>query len=521
MNTRKQIYGTYAIKILIAVLILILSGFLFLRLDASRHRSHSLSRITKKTLRELEDRVVVKVFASAELPGEFGTLNRTLKDMLQEFQNVSRGKLKFEYARASDPEELADEAMQYNIPQIPLTIFEKDRMVSKNIVFGIGFEGMGKSAAMTLRPGMEQMLEYQLVKQINKLQRSKLPELTVFADSLALLSQYSIYPDQLATFFLELEENYEVLHSNLLTAPKQSPVMLCLGVVDSLSTLQLYHLDQYIMAGGKVVMLQDRALVSYTQQGTAVMEIHSNLFTMLEHYGILIKPNIVLDQDCEIGMLPGQGGQIPYPFFPHLQPVAKIPYTSGFENIVMNLASELALMPGTKLNMEPVLQTSGKSNILLGPWFNLDEAVKTALEPGSLEMPPIPVAAQFSGPFKSYFNHALTDSTFHASSDSSRIILFADSDFNLEFGSGGAYIILNAVDHLLGRNDMVKLRSFRSSYNRLGADVYLNKRGRQVADPAREMSRLGSIFKLSAIVLPLLLLAFVGLISMGKARERS
>jgi len=77
MNTRNQIYGTYAIKILIAVLILILSGFLFLRLDASRHRSHSLSRITKKTLRELEDRVVVKVFASAELPGEFGTLNRT------------------------------------------------------------------------------------------------------------------------------------------------------------------------------------------------------------------------------------------------------------------------------------------------------------------------------------------------------------------------------------------------------------------------------------------------------------
>lgn len=521
MNTRRQIFGTYAMKIFIAVLVLILSGFLFLRLDASRHRSHSLSRVTKKNLRELEDKVVIKVFASDDLPGEFGTLNRTLKDMLQEFQSVSRGKLKFEYARAKNPDELADEAMQYNIPQMPITIFEKDKMVSKNIVFGIGFEGMGKSAAMTLRPGMEQMLEYQLLKQINKLQRSKLPELAVFADSLALLNQYSIYPDQLATFFLELEENYDVQHTQLQTAPKQTPVMLALGVVDSLSTQQLYHLDQYIMAGGNVVMLQDRALVSYTQQGTAVVEIYSNLFKMLEHYGILIKPNIVLDQDCEIGMAPGMGGQIPYPFFPHLKPVPKIPYTSGFENIVMNLASELALMPGTKLKMETVLQTSGKSNTLLGPYFNLDEAVNTALEPGRLEMPPLPVAAEFTGPFKSYFNEALTDSTFHASSDSSKIILFADSDFNLEFGSGGAFIVLNAIDHLLGRDDMVKLRSFRSSYNRLGPDVYLNKRGRQVTDPVKAMNRLSSIFKISAIVLPLLLLAFIGLVSMGKAKDKS
>lgn len=509
MNTRSQIFGTYAMKIFIAVLVLILSGFLFLRLDASRHRSHSLSRETKKTLRELDDKVVVKVFASDDLPGEFATLNRALKDMLQEFQSVSRGKLKFEYARAKDPDELADEAMQYNIPQMPLPIFEKDRMVSKNIVFGIGFEGMGKAASMPLRPGMEEMLEYQLLKQINKLQRTNLPELSVFADSLALLTQYSLYPDHLATFFLELEENYEVQHTNLQTAPKQTPVMLALGVVDSLSTLQLYNLDQYLMAGGKIVMLQDRAMVSYTSQGTAVTELDSNIFRMLEHYGILIKPNIVLDQDCEIGMAPGQGGQIPYPFFPHLKPAPKIPYTSGFENIVMNIASELALMPGAKLKMEPVLQTSGKSNTLLGPWFDLNEAMRSALEPGSLELPPITVAAEYSGPFKSYFSNALTDSTFHASSDSSKIILFGDSDFNLEFSSGGAYVVLNAVDHLLGRTDMVKLRSFRTSYNRLGADVYLIKRGRQVADPQKAMNRLGNIFKLSAIVLPLLLLALL------------
>ncbi len=517
MNTRNQIFGTYAIKILIAILVLILASFLYVRLDASRNKSYSLSKATKTSLRSLKDKVVVKVFASKELPQEMSTLNRDLKDMLEEFQNQSRGKLKFEYVRTKNIDELIDQARQYNIPPFTATIFEEDKMVSKEIVFGVSFEGGGKSSSMYLRPGMEAMLEYQLLKQINKLRPEALPEISVFADSLTLLLQYTYYKDNLATFFLELTENYQIVHTDLLTAPKQTPVMLCLGVVDSLSTLQLYHMDQYLMQGGQVVMLQDRALIYMTQQGTSVTELDSNMFRMLEHYGILIKPNIVLDQECEMGQGGGMGTQTPYPFFPRLKPIPGFSYTAGFDPVVMNIASEVGLMPGSKLKMEPVLQTSGKSNIILGPVFRIDEAVNRGLEPGYLSMPPLTVAAEFSGKFNSFFSQALTDSTFHASSKKSKIILFGDSDFNLEFGAG-AFIILNAIDHLLGHEDMVKLRSPRISYNRLGAETYMIKHQMQPADPAKTISNLTLGFKLTAILLPLLLLALVGIALAAKNR---
>lgn len=509
MNTRNQIFGTYAVKILIAVLVLILASLLYVRLDASRNKSYSLSKATKTTLRSLKGKVVVKVFASDELPQDMSSLNRDLKDMLEEFQSQSRGKLKFEYVRAKNTEDLIDQARQYNIPPFPVTIFEEDKMVSKEIVFGASFEGMGKSSSMYLRPGMETMLEYQVLKQINKLRPEDLPKITVFVDSLALMLQYQSYQDNVATFFLELMENYQIEHTNLLTAPKQTPVMLCLGVVGPLSDLQLYHLDQYLMQGGQVVMLQDRALVRFSDQGTAVEELDSNLFRMLEHYGILIKPNIVLDQECEV-VQGGLGIQTPYPFFPKLKPNPKYPYTEGFESIVMNIASELGSMPGSKLKMEPVLQTSGKSNMLLGPQFRIDEALSRGLEPGYLSLPSLTVAAQYSGKFSSFFSEALTDRTFHASSGNTRFILFGDSDFNLEFGAG-VFIIHNAIDYLLGRVDMMKLRSPRSSYNRLGADIYMGKHQMQPADPEKTYSRLIQGFKITAILLPLLLLAFVGI----------
>ncbi|MBP7206193.1 MAG: Gldg family protein [Candidatus Cloacimonetes bacterium] len=508
MNTRSQILGTYAIKILIAILVLILAGFIHFRLDLSRNRSHSLSQATKSTLRELQDKVVVKVFASPELPQELNSLNRSLKDMLAEFQAQSRGKFRFDYVKAGSTGELIEQAQKVNIPPYTTTSVEADKMVSKEVVFGAAFEGGGKSASLLLRPGMDSMLEYQLLKQINKLKPDTLPEIGVFADTLALMYQYSYYQDNLATFFMELLDNYKIEHLNLETAPKQMRVLLCLGVVDSLSDLQLYHLDQYLMRGGQVVMIQDRAMVSFSNQGTAVTELDSNLFRMLEKYGIEIKPNIVLDRECEL-VGDGLGHQVPYPFFPRLKPNSKYPYAAGFDPIVMNIASQIGSMPGSQLKMEPVLQTSGKSNTLEGPVFMIEEAVKQALEPGYLDQPPVVVAAEFSGRFTSFFSQALTDSTFHSGSDQARIILFGDSDFNLEFGAG-AFIIMNAIDHLLGRDDMVKLRSPRSNYNRLGAEVYMSKHQIRSPDPEKKYTRLNLVFKLTAILLPVLLLALAG-----------
>ena len=515
MNTRNQIITSYIIKILIVVLVVIISSFLYFRIDLSKSKSYTLGKATKETLHSLKDKVIVKVFASQDLPQELSTINRNLKDMLEEFARNSHNKFSFEYVRASNNKELIEQARDYDIPAYSFTAYEDEKLVTKQVVFGLYLESAGKSSSMYLRPGMEQMMEYQLLKQINKLHPDNLPELTVFMDSLSMVHQYTNYSDALATFFLELMDNYRITYTDLNTRPKQTPVMLCLGTIDTLSTKQLYYLDQYLMQNGNIVMTQDRALMFLSERGSALALLDGPIFRLLEHYGIRIEPNIVLDMECEYGRGSGLGTIVPYPFIPRLRPNPKFPYTAGFPVITMNIASEINPVPDAKIKFEKVLQTSNHSNVLIGPDFRVDIAVQKGLDPGYLSQPPKTVAAEVSGTFHSFFHAALDDSTFYNSTDKSKIILFADSEFSLEF-SAGAFIVLNAVDYLLGRNDMIKIRSPRDVYNELSAEVYMQKHQMQPAEQEKTISILNRYFRLTAIFLPVLLLALFGIIQASR-----
>jgi ABC-2 type transport system permease protein len=509
MNTRSQIIGTYVVKIAITLLILVAAGFLYLRFDATQNKDFTLNKQTVKTLRGFKDQVTVKVFASSDLPLQLSSLNRSMKDMLDELQRKSRGKLRYEYVRGKDNKDLIEQAKNYGIQ--PRTAFfqENDKQVSKEVVFGVAFDCKGKTATMLMRPGMEMMLEYQMVKQLNKLQNDALPEITVFGDSLSLMFQYSINPDELATFYGELMDNYKVIHTDLNKPEKFTPVMFCFGVVDSLTQQQLYNLDQYLMQGGKVVMAQDRVALYNTAQGAAVVEIGSNLFRLLEHYGIKIQPNIVLDRNCEIRQGSGMGTETPYPFFPHIIANDKFDYTKGFGSIYMYFASQVDTMPGSKLKFVPVLRTSDHSGKLEGPVFQVEDAINRGLDPTFLNLPPITIAAEYSGKFTSMFTKAEGDSTFYPLTDKAKIILFGDSELPMDF-SAGAFIMQNAIDKLLGRNEMIKLRSQKISDKRLGAEMYMMKRKMNPADPEKKAESLSLKFKLAAMLLPLLLLILYG-----------
>ena len=198
-----------------------------------------------------------------------------------------------------------------------------------------------------------------------------------------------------------------------------------------------------------------------------------------------------------------------------MRPNPDYPYTAGFQVITMNIASEINPIPDAKIKFEKVLQTSNHSNILIGPEFRVDVAVQRGLDPSYLNQAPKTVAAEVSGTFHSFFNEALDDSTFYNSTDKAKIILFGDSEFPLEF-SAGAFIVLNAVDYLLGRNDMIKIRSPRDVYNELSAEVYMQKHQMQPAEPEKTISILNRYFRLAAIFLPVLLLALFGIIQASR-----
>ena len=97
MNKKLGNISGLAIKIGIALLILLISTLVTLRWDLSKDRAYSLSKNSKELMRSLDDVMLVKIVSSKELPAELNNLNRYTADLLREYQLSSRGKLRFEY----------------------------------------------------------------------------------------------------------------------------------------------------------------------------------------------------------------------------------------------------------------------------------------------------------------------------------------------------------------------------------------------------------------------------------------
>ena len=255
-------------------MLLLVASLLKLRLDFSRNKVYSLSAVSKEAVRNLKDNLVVKIFASEELPAEMTSLDRYVKDLLAEYQMASRGKFHYEFIRGLSTEELRAQAQQNGLKSMYFRIYENDQTINKEVIYGLVFEYQGNFDALNLLPRTEAKLEYELTLKVQKLARYMLPEVGLYMNSL-----YREMPNK---YFMEgMNANFNVVDTDLMAPPKQTKTLVFTGAIDSLSTAQLYNLDQYIMKGGKLVVLQDRTIAD----DKAIHELKSNIFPFLEHYG--------------------------------------------------------------------------------------------------------------------------------------------------------------------------------------------------------------------------------------------
>jgi len=108
MGTKKIKYGSNLfIIILIIIGILAVINFLslrhFKRLDLTEGKIYSVSESTKRALTRLTDLVNIKVYFSKELPPQLATLDRQVKDILDEYKAYSQDNLRIEFIDPAFP----------------------------------------------------------------------------------------------------------------------------------------------------------------------------------------------------------------------------------------------------------------------------------------------------------------------------------------------------------------------------------------------------------------------------------
>ena len=474
----------FVIFIVVAIALVSLGNLVsrnfFFRLDLTENQIYSLSPSSKVILEKIDDFLTAKVYFSENLPGQYGNTRRYLQDILEEYAAYSDGNFRFEFYRPDDDEKLALEAQKSGIQPVQLQVLENDKFEVKRIYMGMALLYGDKREVLPVIQTTTG-LEYEITTRIKKLVDDN--------RSVVGVANTGASAPAMERVSARLREAYDV-RSVFLSAgvPNDIEMLLINGVVDSLSEDALGALRNYINSGGNLFLAQSK--INGDLQAQRGTPIQSNIFDILEPFGVSLADNLVMDRICGTVTVSQQRGflrfnsAVEYPFFPVLQSFPDHEIVNSLEQVQMLFSSEIVYdtADSTRL-VKPLLVTSDHSGAAAG-FINLNPIQNQAFQ-------------SLNEPGKVVGVYATSDSLENVMS---QLVLVSTSDFLLDGGGGqvpsNGIFVMNAVDVLIGDRDLVALRSRE-----------ITTRPLQTVDDATRTT-----VKTFNIVLPVLLVILYGLI---------
>ena len=446
VNSKKSFLIYILAALAVVILLNLVARHWFFRLDFTDTKMYSLSDSSKNVVRQVDDLLTMKIYFSSNLPGEYGNTRRYLQDILEEYQAYSSGNIKFEFYQPNDDSKLEEEAQKYGIQPVQLQVIENDKLEIKKVYMGMVFIFEDQRETIPVIQTTTG-LEYEITTNIKKLVDED--KKTVGIASLGS----EVGTENIGGV---LQQAYNVMPVDLTqTIGANIDVLLVSGTTDTLDVTVANNLRSFIARGGNMLLAQNR--ISADIQAQTAAPIQSDIFSLLDQYGLHLKENLVLDRRCgqvtvtqQIGFL-RMNNPVDYPFFPLIQNFSDHVTVNGLEQVRMLFASEIDIpvtaVADTVAGVQPLFITSDNSTTV-EQFFNLhpteNPAFKSLNEPGK-------VVAALS---------TIVDDTTHIAS---QLVLVADNLFLADEGAGripeNIIFVMNAVDYLMGDSELVALRS--------------------------------------------------------------
>jgi len=432
------------------------------RFDLTDTQMFTISESSKTVLDGIDDLLIMKAYFSEDLGNELSNNKRYLQDLLEEYRAVNNEYITFEFFKTDNDDEFKTEAQKSGIQPVQLQVIENDKMEIKQVYMGMVIMYGDKKESIPIIQTTTG-LEYTITSAIKKL--INVNKATI---GLASLGEPDPYRKNQSISEL-LRQTYDVRPVNLDNAvPVNISVLILSDISDSLSESQYANLNDYMANGGNLFLAQNRLKTDIQTQSAE--PIQSNIFGLLENYGITIKENLVLDKNCgQVTISQNRGffrmnSQKDYPFFPKITDFSEDEIVvNGLEMVQVLFPSEVNAYVDTLStgigSFTPLFITSSQSTAM-EEFYNLtpiDNPAFNSLNEGSLN-----VAAL--GTFQNE-ETGLTCQT----------IVVADSRFIADDGGGrmpeNLTFALNSVDFLVGDSDLIALRSREITTRPLNADA--------------------------------------------------
>lgn len=387
----------------------IFSGVVNARLDFTEGKIYTLSQATRQIIHDLPDPLVIKVFASENVPPQAVGIRQSLVDRLNEYEAVAGGQLRIEYLDPAKGGEDAELAQALEIPPLTLQVVEKDKKQVIRVYFGLavmrekelnepnpqnilaGYEGYG-----TL-PLVENLatFEYELTALIRKIGATEEQEIGFLVGhgehrfAPPREQQQSAEPDPRADYAFreQLEKNYRV--SEYAISEDEAigvETLVIAGPQQGLSELELERVKTFIEEGNNVVLLLDR---TYTEGVLAAVSLPEDFSALLEDWGIAVEGKLVADATHAQIQLRQQSGffsstfSLPYAFFPQITNLNSThPITAQLETVVLPWVSPLTISEKENVMIEVLAETSANYKLVAE---EIVEAEPTPVEESSPE----------------------------------------------------------------------------------------------------------------------------------------
>jgi gliding-associated putative ABC transporter substrate-binding component GldG len=444
----------------------------FLRTDLTSSKMYSLSKASKDIASKLEDKLLIKVYFTPNLPPPYNTIAPYLRDMLEDYRAYSHGRIQYEFVNPGDEKKLTEEAESFQIPARQVQIIEKDKMEVKRAYMGAVFMFRDKKETFPVIDNTDN-IEYEVTSLIRRISIKSNPILgiTSTGNERQEASMQKLYEG--------LGRNYIVQPVGL-DAPidKSVTAMLVIAPRQPFTETQLYHIDQYIMNGGRVGFFANsyRLIEQQTTMGTPY---NLNLNPLLNSYGIGLGEDMVMDVTCGSIQVPQQQGFIKFyqtfqiPFLPVITSFnKKNVITRDIQEVRTYFPSSVDTTLAAKmgLSVEGLMYTSNFSGRQTGPAVYIMPL--NAMKKTDFLQKHIPIAAAVTGKFISRYARtgAPKDSLGAASSAPlvsecaapNRIVVVGDGNIALDSyvrDPRQTVFIQNVADWLVQAEDLISIRS--------------------------------------------------------------
>ena len=531
--------------IALAILLNQLTSFYFFRLDLTEEKRYTIKTPTKELLRKLDDDVYVEVYLEGDLNAGFRRLRKAVQETLEEFRIYSDNKVHYVF---KDPAAaMGQQAQQEFMTSLaakgiqPIDVIDsKDgKRTQKRVFPGALISYGGAETGVMLLKGKTALrseevlnqsiegLEYELVNAINTLfntDRKRIGFVTGHGELDSL---------QIASLNNSLLQSYDVFKTNLTRKQSltQYDVLIVAKPTKAFSETDKYKLDQFLLGGGKLLLLIDQleaSMDSASSKNYFAFPYHLGLDDLLFHYGVRINQDVVQDiVSLRFPVITGnvngkpQVTPIEWPFFPMINHYSNHPITRNLDATVLKIASSIDTVKATGIGKTPLLVSSQYSRKAQAPVkINVDD-LRKEMKPENFSGGPFVLGYLLEGEFSSlYANRFLPEgvdsSGYKSKGVPSKLIVVADGDLarnevsmrtgqpqmlGLDGFSGYTFanqeLIMNMVAYLADEGGMINARNKQVKIRPLDKEMIKNDR---------------LFWQLMNLVLPLTLVILFGLL---------